>query len=127
MSSEESRYVVEQFWAAMNANDFRAAGDLLHDEFMLEWPQSGERIRGRENFVSINEHYPATGRWQITLMRIVADPGGVATEVMVTDGVRSDRAITFSTVRDSKIVHQTEYWPDRFEASPWRVQWVEHG
>ena len=125
MSDVASRQVVERFWAAMGENDFQAAGELLHDEFVLEWPQSGERIRGRSNFVAINEQYPATGRWRFTLHRLVADSNGVVTDVTVTDGTVSGRAITFSEVRDGRIVRQTEYWPDPFEPAPWRAQWVE--
>ena len=125
MDGDENRQVVERFWAAMDANDFRTAGDLLHDEYVLEWPQSGERIRGRDNFVTVNERYPAAGRWSITVQKLVADEGGVATEVTVTDGVQTARAITFSELRDGRIVRQTEYWPDPFEAAEWRAQWVE--
>jgi len=125
MSEAVGRQVVERFWAAMDGNDFRAAGALLHDEFVLEWPQSGERIRGRENFVAINEQYPAAGRWRFTLHRLVADSSGVVTDVTVTDGKVSGRAITFSEVRDSRIIRQTEYWPDPFEPAPWRARWVE--
>lgn len=62
MSSEKNRYILEQFWAAMNTNDFGAVGIWLHDDYVLEWPQSGERIRGRDNFVAINKNYPAAGR-----------------------------------------------------------------
>jgi hypothetical protein len=62
----EDRRVIERFWAAMNVNDFRSASELLHDEYVLEWPQSGERIRGRANFVAVNEHYPAVGPWRVT-------------------------------------------------------------
>jgi hypothetical protein len=75
---EEAHRVVERFWAAMNANDFRAAGE-----------------------------------------------GEVASEVAVTDGVTTGRAITFSQVREGKILRQVEYWPDPFEAAAWRSQWVE--
>ncbi len=125
MSDVASRQVVERFWAAMGENDFQAAGELLHDEFVLEWPQSGERIRGRSNFVAINEQYPATGRWRFTLHRLVADSSGVVTDVTVTDGTVSGRAITFSEVRDGRIVRQTEYWPDPFEPATWRARWVE--
>jgi len=42
----------------------------------------------------------------------------------VTDGVINARVITFSTIQDGKIVHQTEFWPDPFEAAAWRAQWV---
>ncbi len=125
MSDVASRQVVERFWAAMGENDFQAAGELLHDEFVLEWPQSGERIRGRSNFVAINEQYPATGRWRFTLHRLVADSNGVVTDVTVTDGTVSGRVITFSEVRDGRIVRQTEYWPDPFEPATWRARWVE--
>jgi ketosteroid isomerase-like protein len=122
---DEDRRVVERFWAAMAANDFRTAGELLHDDYVLTWPQSGERIRGRDNFVAVNEHYPAAGRWSFSVRRLVADEGAVATEVAVTDGVKLGLAITFSEVRDGRIVRQTEYWPDPFEAAPWRAEWVE--
>ena len=125
MNRQENRQVVEQFWAAIHANDFRAAGDLLHEEYLLEWPQSGERIRGRANWVAVNEHYPAAGPWRVTLHRLIADQSGVATEVTVTDGTTTARAITFSELRDGRIVHQTEYWPDPFEAAAWRALWVE--
>ena len=125
-NTDESRHVVASFWAAMQANDFRRAGGLLHDDYVLEWPQSGERIRGRANFVAVNEHYPTQGRWSFTVHRLIAEAFQVATEVTVTDGAgTSGRAITFSTVRDGKIVHQTEYWPDPFEPAAWRAQWVE--
>ncbi|MGH2544171.1 MAG: nuclear transport factor 2 family protein [Ardenticatenaceae bacterium] len=120
-----SKQVVEQFWAAMQDNDFRSAGALLHDDYILEWPQSGERIRGRDNFVAVNEAYPAAGPWRFTLHRLIADGDEVVSEVTVTDGVQRGRAITFSTVRNGWIVRQTEYWPDPFEPAAWRAQWVE--
>ena len=123
--SEQDKDVVEKFWKAMGANDFRAAGECLHDEFVLDWPQSGERIRGRENFVAVNANYPAAGPWRVIVERLIADRGGVASEVVVTDGAVTARAITFSEVREGRIIRQVEYWPDPMEAAAWRAQWVE--
>lgn len=120
-----SKRVVEQFWEAMQANDFRAAGELLDDEYVLEWPQSGERVRGRENFVAINEKYPAHGRWEFSIHRILAEGDEAVSDVDVTDGVIRGRVITFSTIRDGKILHQTEFWPDPFAPASWRAPWVE--
>ena len=124
---EENRAkeIVARFWATMNSNDFSAAGELLHDDFMLDWPQSGERIRGRANFVAINANYPAAGCWRITLDRLVAEGDQVASQVTVTDGAIVARAITFSTVHAGRIWRQTEYWPDPFDAPAWRAQWTE--
>lgn len=123
--TQENKQIVENFWAAMQTNDFKAAGEFLHDDYVLEWPQSGERIRGRANFVAVNENYPAHGRWEFTIRRILAEGNEVVSDVEVTDGVIAGRAITFSTIRDGKILQQTEYWPDPFEAAAWRAQWVE--
>ncbi len=120
-----SKDVIERFWQAMQTNDFRAAAQCLHDDYVLDWSQSGERVRGRENFIAINERYPAAGRWQFTINRVVAEGDQVVSDVTVTDGRIVGRAITFSTVRDGQIVHQIEYWPDPFEAPAWRAQWVE--
>lgn len=123
--TEESRRIAQDFWAAMQTNDFKAVGSLLHDDYMLEWPQSGERIRGRANFVAVNENYPAHGRWKFSVHHIVAENDQVVSDVEVTDGAIHARVITFSTIRDGKIWRQTEFWPDPFAPADWRVQWVE--
>lgn len=123
--AQESKHVIESFWAAMQTNDFKRAGGFLHDDFILEWPQSRERIRGRANFVAINENYPAHGRWVFTIHCIVAEGDQIVSDVAVTDGVIAGRVITFSTIRDGQILHQTEFWPDPFEAPDWRAGWVE--
>jgi len=124
-NTEKSKQVVERFWAAMQTNDFKAAGELLHDDYVLEWPQSGERIRGRANFVAVNEHYPAHGSWAFNIHRILAEDDEVVSDVSVTSGSLTGRAITFSTIRDGKIVYQIEFWPDPFEPAAWRARWIE--
>jgi ketosteroid isomerase-like protein len=121
----DTKQVLENFWAIMESNDFYAVAQLLHDDYILEWPQSGERIRGHDNFAAINTAYPAEGKWHFTLNRIVAEGDLVVTDVTVTDGKRIDRAITFSTIRDGKIWKQVEFWPEPFESPSWRKQWVE--
>jgi ketosteroid isomerase-like protein len=123
---QESKQVVESFWAAMQTNDFKRAGELLHDDYLLEWPQSGEQIRGRANFVAVNENYPAHGRWEFTVHRIFAEGNEVVSDVGVSDGVITGRVITFSTIREGRILRQTEFWPDPFEPATWRAQWVEN-
>ena len=120
-----NKQIVENFWLTMATNDFYAAAQLLHDDYILEWLQSGERIRGRDNFAAINTNYPAEGKWRFTIHQIVAEGDVVVTDVTATDGKMIGRAITFSTIRDGKIWKQVEFWPDPFEAPTWRAQWVE--
>lgn len=117
--------LIELFWKTMQGNDFYAVGALLHDDFILDWPQSGERIRGRDNFAALNTAYPAEGKWTFTITSIIAEGDQVASDVSVSDGRRHDRVITFSTVRDGRIWRQVEFWPEPFEAPAWRAVWVE--
>jgi ketosteroid isomerase-like protein len=109
----------------MNTNDFRSVGRLLHDDFLLEWPQSGERIRGAENFAAMNERYPAAGPWRFTVNRIVAGAASGVSDVTVTDGERVDTAVTFFELRDGRIWRMIEYWPEPFAPAGWRKALVE--
>jgi ketosteroid isomerase-like protein len=118
---------VKQFWSLMMTNDFRSVGSLLSDEFILEWPQSKERIRGRDNYAAMNEEYPAHGRWTFTVNRIVGDDVGAVSDVVVTDGVQKARVISFFTLKNGLIVKMVEYWPADFPAPENRKHLVEPG
>jgi hypothetical protein len=122
---EDSQAVIERFWEIMNTNDFRAVGRLLHEDFLLEWPQSGERIRGAENYATMNARYPAAGPWRFTVNRVVGGELSGASDVTVTDGERVDRAVTFFQLRDGRIWRMTEYWPEPFPPAEWRRPLVE--
>jgi len=115
--------IVARYWWLMDAADFVGAANLLSETYVCDWPQSRERIRGRANFVAVNSHYP--GRWRITVQRLLAEGERVATEVTLTDGERTDRAVSFFELRDGLIAHEVDYWPDPYDAPGWRAAWVE--
>ncbi|MBZ0294640.1 MAG: nuclear transport factor 2 family protein [Anaerolineae bacterium] len=123
MNEQNNRQIVEALWAAFDRFDFQAVGPLLHDDFVCEWVLSGERIRGRENFIAVNTHYP--GRWRCTIIRLVASGADVVTETQVTDGETTDTALSFFTLQDGQILSLREYWPTPYAAPDWRAQWVE--
>lgn len=113
------------FWEAMATNDFARVRPLLATDFVLDWPQSGERIVGPDNFIRMNEEYPANGPWRFTVERLVGAADEAVTSVRVTDGVVHGRAITFFTVADGRISRIVEYWPEPFAARPERAHLVE--
>lgn len=117
--------VVRRFWALMATNDFGRVAEVLAPDFTLDWPQSGERIRGAERFARMNAEYPAQGPWRFALNRLVAQDDTVVTEVDVTDGVQRGRALSFFTVRDGQVHRIVEYWPDHFPAPAGRAHLVE--
>lgn len=117
--------VVRRFWALMASNDFASVGAVLAPGFTLDWPQSGERIRGAGNFARMNAEYAAHGPWRFSIGRLVAQDDTVVTEVDVTDGVQQGLAISFFSVRDGLVQRIVEYWPDPFPAPAGRAHLVE--
>ena len=117
--------IVQEFYRRMNNNDFQAAAELLSEDYILEWPQSSERIRGRDNFVAVNVEYPAYGPWCFTINRIVASATEVVSDVSITDGTQTARAITFHTLQDGLIIKQVEFWPENYPAPENRKHLVE--
>lgn len=124
MGEQESRQIVERFWREMDAADFETAAELLDDDYTCEWPQSRERIRGQRNFVAVNTNYP--GRWHIAVQRLLTDGEQVATDVVLTnDEGQIVRAVSFFELRNGKIRRETDYWPEAYDATADRAQWVE--
>jgi ketosteroid isomerase-like protein len=117
--------VVREYWRLMATNDFAAVAAVLAPEFVLEWPQSNERIRGAANFVRMNAEYPSHGPWRFEIHRIVASANAAVSDVSVTDGVQSARAVSFFTVSDGNITHITEFWPEPYAAPANRAHLVE--
>ena len=48
-SDQANRELVEAFFAASERGDLGALTALVDDDMVMEWPQSGERFRGRDN------------------------------------------------------------------------------
>ena len=123
MGAEENRQTVERLWQLMEKQDWTAAGELLHDDFVQEWPQSGERIRGRDNCMAINQNYP--GFPTQTMGRILAAGDLVTSEVTLDYGGQIYQGVSIFEFRDGKEVKETDYFAQPFKAPGWRSQWVE--
>jgi ketosteroid isomerase-like protein len=121
----DSAAVVQEFWRLMAGNDFYAVRTVLARGFVLEWPQSNERIRGADNFAAVNSEYPAHGPWHFTVNRVFGTETEAVSDVSITDGVQIAHAISFFTVADGKIAHMTEYWPEPYDPPPNRQHLTE--
>jgi hypothetical protein len=97
---------------AINSIDFAAAEALLSDDFVSQYPQSGETIRGPRNMRAILENYPGSlseGNMERATAKVI---GG------------HQRAMTPSFAA-GKITKSTVYFAPAFEPPTWRAQWVE--
>ncbi|MDQ3991611.1 MAG: nuclear transport factor 2 family protein [Actinomycetota bacterium] len=137
---EDNRSIVERYVAALPA-DLDTLTSLQHPDFVEEWPQSGERIVGSENFRAIQEHYPdVTGevlrlvgtedRWTVaptfTPLRIVGagDTFTALARARYPDGSEY-HVVSVLEVRDGRIARATTFFAERFEPPDWRARWVE--
>jgi len=123
MSEPDNRRIVEQFWAAVNAKDWDAHDRLVDDDYVQEWPQSGERIRGKANSRAIKDNYP-TGRTP-TLRRITGAADVWIIETTIDYGSEVAQGIHVLELKQGKVRRETDYFSQPFEAPAWRAQWVE--
>jgi ketosteroid isomerase-like protein len=125
MDEQDARQVAEKLWQALQAGDWDTAGSCLHDDFVQEWPQSGERIVGRDNAIAIEKSFPG-GLPRMRFRRTLADGDLAVLEVELTyaDGSRYLGA-SILELRDGKVVRETDYYAEPFQAPGWRAQWVE--
>ena len=123
--ADSAEAVVREFWRLMATNDFHAVTRVLAPGFVLEWPQSNERIRGGENFARMNAEYPTAATWTFHINRLVSAGPQVVTQVSVSDGTQSGEPVSFFTVDGGRITRLVEYWPEPFEPAANRRHLVE--
>ena len=59
VSDQETRAKLERHWNTAGARDQEAAHEIYHEDCVVEWPQSGERIRGKADLQALRTAYPA--------------------------------------------------------------------
>jgi SnoaL-like domain len=123
MDETEIREALNRHWAASDANDFVVEHDIYREDAVLEYPQSGERIRSRRNIQASRTAQPSSKRF--TVRRIVGARDLWVTEFILTyDGVPS-WSVSVMEFLDGKVARETQYFGDPFEPGPSRAQWVE--
>ncbi len=124
MSDAQHRATIDALIAAINARDLAALDRVFTDDVVMEWPQSGERIRGGKNRREIYGRFPAlptvtpravTGSGDLWVLEASLDYG---------DGDPYLVIIMF-TMRQGKIAKETAYWSKPFPPPEWRAPWVE--
>lgn len=141
-----SREIVERFAEALATADLDAQAELLHDDIIDEYPQSGERIRGKANMRAIVERYPGTdvrplhGRvsrtvgaedtWMVGPSFNVTHITGSGDEFVSFLKVTYPNGETWDLIqlirlKDSRIWRLTTYFGAPFEAPEWRAAYVE--
>jgi ketosteroid isomerase-like protein len=123
MNEAETRAALDRHWAASDANDFDLEHNLYRDDAVLEYPQSGERIRGRHNIQASRAAQPNAKRF--TVRRIVGSGDLWVTEFILTYDGRPADSVSIMEFVYEKVARETQYFSDPFQPGPSRAQWVE--
>jgi ketosteroid isomerase-like protein len=119
-----SASAVQGYFDALERGDAEKIGSMLTDDFVQDWPQSGERVRGREACLRIHANYPG-GSPTMTVRRITGSGEIWVAESEAAYGTQPVKIVSILEFRNGLLAHQTDYFADPFEAPQWRMQWVE--
>jgi SnoaL-like domain len=123
MRDDDVRAALRRHWTASDANDFDAEHEIYREDVVLEYPQSGERIRGRRNIQASRTAQPNSKRF--TVRRMVGGGDLWITELVMTYDDHTFYVVSIMEFDGAEVVCETQYFGDPFEPGPSRTQWVE--
>ena len=107
----------------------KAQNEMSAEDVVNEFPQSGERFRGRDNIAAMNQSYSgSTGSTPKATLRRILKPGEawvIESTIDYGDGTPVSAISIIETGADGKVVRQTDYFANPFEAPAWRSQYAE--
>src|SRR6201998_1085360 len=120
---EQIRAAMDQHGAASDANDFETEHRIYLEDAVLEYPQSGERTRGRSNIQNQRASQPSKKRFSIR--RIIGSGELWVTEFILTYDAKPSFTVSIMEFKGDKVARETQYFADPFVAPAFRAQWVE--
>jgi len=123
MEDNDIRAALNRHWAASDASDFEAEHAIYRENAVLEYPQSGERIRGRRNIQASRAAQP--NRKRFTVRRILGAGDLWVTEFVLAYDGRPSYSVSVMEFQDGEVARETQYFADAFEPGPSRAHLVE--
>jgi hypothetical protein len=120
---QQIRAALDQHWAASDANDFVTEHLIYLEDAVLDYPQSGERTRGRSNIQNQRASQPSNKRFSVR--RIIGSGDLWVTEYILTYDNKPSYTVSIMEFTGVKVAHETQYFADPFPAPAFRAQWVE--
>ena len=123
MHDDDLRAALQRHWAASDAGDFAAEHRIYADHAVLEYPQSSERIRGRQRIQASRMAQPDKKRFAVR--RLLGAGDLWISELVFTYDDRPFHVVSIMEFEGDKVVRETQYFGEPFEPGPSRAQWVE--
>ena len=124
MQEEQICEALNTHWRTSAAGDANAEHDIYDDDAVCDYPQSGERILGRSNLQASRSHHPGKPSG-FNVKRNLGTGDLWITEYTITYQGRPADTVSIMEFRSGKVVRETQYFADPFDAPAWRSQWVQ--
>ncbi len=119
----DGKTLVAAFADRLERRDWPALAELLAPDVVYEIPQTRERIRGRDRYVTFNAEY--SGDWHIEPQVILGDDHNGSLLFRWTLDAEASLAIAFFEVDAAHITKITDFWPEPYDPPPGREHLVE--
>lgn len=123
-NTDRNRKTIERLVDCINHGDIEVMDELFHEDAVMDWPQSGERVVGGDNRRAIYKSFPTLPKITPRRVQVVNDLGVAEAVLDYGEGLPYQTVFIFE-FRDGKIARETAYWSEPFEAPSWRADWVE--
>jgi hypothetical protein len=123
MEDREIRAALERHWAASDANDFAVEHEIYREDAVLHYPQSGERIRGRDKIQESRAVQPNKKRFAV--QRIVGEGDLWVTEFVLSYDGAPSFTVSIMEFSGGKVARETQYFCDPFQPGSSRAHLVE--
>jgi hypothetical protein len=122
MDEAEARAAIKAHFAEAGRREDQST-EIYSDDAVIEFPQGGERIRGRANILAFRTAYPASLDFD---MRRTIGCGDIwVNEYTIRYDGKPSNVVGIMEFSDGKVVRETIYVGDPWDPPAWRSQWVE--
>jgi hypothetical protein len=123
MDDRTVRAALQRHWDASDASDFEVEHEIYREDAVLDFPQSGERIRDRRNIQESRAVQPNQKRFAVR--RMIGSGDLWVTEFVLSYDGRPSYVVSIMEFREGQVAHETQYFSDAFEPGPSRAHLVE--
>jgi hypothetical protein len=119
----QTRAAIEEHWEASERGESKAEHAIYSADAILDYPQSGERFRGRERIAAQRGGHPATRHF--TVLRILGEGDLWVSECIITYDDAPSYSVSIMEFANGSVIHETQYFADPFGSPEWRAALAE--
>jgi hypothetical protein len=104
----DNRALMERYWAAAEANDMETMHGLRDEGFIVDFPQTGERLSGRAVVRAFEESHDTGASFELT--GLVGDGDVWTAQGVMRTGEQATYVVSINELRNGRVVRSIDYF-----------------